>query len=372
MKILIFCPYYPPHVGGLETHADEFNQHLSVKGIEITVFAPRLPVHAPERELKYSKVTVIRFPAFEIIKNYPLPKFWQSKFWRLCQELLKDKFDVVISRTRFFNTSILAALYAKIKKVKWIHIEHGSGFVALSNPFKTELSKLYDYTLGKLIFTKSDLNISISQAVQNFVKKFDQRKSPIIYRGINFREIDKIAPDSELKYRFQNKLIIAWAGRLYKWKGVKDSIKAVLDLPENIKEKITFLVVGDGEDYRQLKKLAQEPVFMLGSKTRQETISILKIADVYIHSSYPGGGLSTSLLEAMYCGCAIIATPHEGANEVISQKNGILCNHQGLSSSIINLIGSGKIKEFGRQARLFTINQFNWNVAIEHYLKYLK
>jgi hypothetical protein len=28
MKILVFSPYYPPHIGELESHADEFNKHL--------------------------------------------------------------------------------------------------------------------------------------------------------------------------------------------------------------------------------------------------------------------------------------------------------------------------------------------------------
>ena len=74
MKILEFCPYYPPHIGGLENHADEFNKYLSQKGMDITVFTPRLPKDASEFETRYQDVKIICFPAFEIISNYPLPK----------------------------------------------------------------------------------------------------------------------------------------------------------------------------------------------------------------------------------------------------------------------------------------------------------
>jgi len=118
MKIFIFCPYYPPHIGGLESHADEFNKYLSQSGIDITVFTPKLPTDAPESEIKYNNVKIIRFPAFEIISNYPLPKFWSLKFWSLFLGLFKQKFNIVISRTRFFNTSFLALFYAKIKNVR--------------------------------------------------------------------------------------------------------------------------------------------------------------------------------------------------------------------------------------------------------------
>jgi len=86
------------------------------------------------------------------------------------------------------------------------------------------------------------------------------------------------------------------------------------------KNKIVFLVIGDGEDFPRLAEIAEPPVVLLGSMPRQKVFAALKAADIFIHSALPGGGLSTSLLEAMYCGCAVIATPNEGAKEVITDK----------------------------------------------------
>ncbi|HAT73390.1 MAG: Glycosyl transferase group 1 [Candidatus Moranbacteria bacterium GW2011_GWF2_36_839] len=379
MKLLIFCPYYPPHTGGLESHADEFNKYLSQRGIDITVFTPKLPKNSPESEILYNNVKIIRFPAFEIISNYPLPKFWSLKFWSLFLRLFNQKFDITISRTRFFNTSLLTLIYAKIKKVRWIHIEHGSDFVKLSSNFKTAIAKSYDYTFGFLIFRFSDLNISISKAVQKFVFKFDKRESPIIYRGLDFEAIEKIIPDLETKKEFENKIIISFIGRLYKWKGVENSIEAIKLLPKDLKEKIVFLIIGDGEDFQYLEKISKKEscVKMFGNLPREKVISILKISDIYLHSSMPGGGLSTSLLEAMACGCAIIATPNEGADEVIQDnQNGLLIEKSEkelVAKKITELIlDKEKIKRYKKNNKIKLNINFGWENSIEKYLEILK
>jgi glycosyltransferase involved in cell wall biosynthesis len=374
MKLLIFSPYYPPHIGGLETHADEFNKYLSEKGADISVFTPNLPKNSPDFEIVHNNVKVHRFPAFEIIPNYPLPKFWQCAFWKLFFSLFNQKFDIIISRTRFFNTSLLALIYAKIKRVHWIHIEHGSDFVQLSSKFKTIIAKIYDYTFGAIIFKCSDQNISISKAVQRFVKKFDKRESPIIFRGLDIAEIDKIQPSQEIKEQFQNKIIISFVGRLYKWKGVENSINAIKSLPRDLKEKIVFLIIGDGEDFSTLKKLSkdEECIQMLGNLSREKAIGITKISDIYLHSAQPGGGLSTSILEAMYCECTIIATPNEGANEVINNNiNGIITDNSTLFSEKITLLASDEKsrKNLSKNAKNYIVKNFNWNESITKYEK---
>ncbi len=375
MNLLIFSPYYLPHIGGLESHADEFNQHLTEANNQITVFTPRLPIDATEKELLHNnKVAIIRYPAFEIISNYPLPKFWSIKFWKLFLKLYTQNFDITISRTRFFFTSFIALVYAKTKRTKFVHIEHGSDFVQLSSKFKSLTAKIYDYTFGWLVFKCSDLNISISKAVQKFVHKFDKRQSPIIYRGLDMQKIDIIPANQHIQKKYSDKIIITFVGRLYKWKGVENSISTIKELPPEIKNKIVFLIIGDGEDFGHLKKLSknENSIKMLGSIPREKAIGILKSSNIYIHSAYPGGGLSTSLLEAMYCNNAIIATPNEGANEVINHNmNGCLIADNTpslINNQIIDLIQNPvKLQKLSINAHQYIKNNFSWHESIKKY-----
>jgi glycosyltransferase involved in cell wall biosynthesis len=372
-KILVFSPFYPPYIGGLGSHAEEFNLFLSKENFKITVFTNRLPPDSQKHE-NIHNVEIIRFPAIEIIPNYPLPKFWNVKFWQLYLGLFKNDYQIVISRIRFFPTTLLALIFAKINRIKWVHIEHTSNFTILSSKFKTLIAKLYDYSLGALVLKKSDINISISKAVQKFVGKFDKRFSPIIYRGLELEKLDLIKKNCAIREKYENKILVMTAARLYKWKGIEYSVEAIKKLPLVIKSQLIFLIIGDGEDFDHIKKMSsgESSILMMNSLTREEVICIMKAADIYIHSSMPGGGLSTSLLEAMHSNCAVIATPNEGADEIIKDGiNGIIIKKpytQNIENSLIYLAENREtIIKLGKEARDTIEKEFSWPASISQY-----
>jgi glycosyltransferase involved in cell wall biosynthesis len=282
-----------------------------------------------------------------------------------------------LAETRFFSTSIMALIYAKIKRTKWVNIEHGSAFVTLSSRFKSAIAKLYDLTGGRLVLRLSDGNVAISQAVSDFVAKFDKRIIPVIYRGLDLDKIDRYDLDYEIKNDYPGKIIIAYVGRLYKWKGAENSIRAIQSLPAEIKNKVVFIIAGSGEDYDRLSKLADESIVLWGDTPHNQAIGLLKATDIYLHSAYPGGGLSTSLLEAMYCGCAVIATPNEGAKEVIAdRKNGLLINESSpelIKEKIVELYGKTADREkYAAEAKQMIKENFDWNKNIGKYIEYFE
>lgn len=375
MKLLIFSPYYPPHIGGLETHADEFNKYLSQKGEDITVFTPNLPKNAPENEIKHSNVNVIRFPAFEIISNYPLPKFWNYKFWKLFSKLFGENFDIVISRTRFFSTSLLAFLYAKKNKVRWIHIEHGSDFVKSGGRFSVLVAKFYDYTFGKLVLIYADKVIANSKASAEFCKKLASKiNCETIYRGVEIEKIESAVPALEIRNTYQNDIIITFIGRLIDGKGVTDLINSVKDIEKNFR----VFIVGSGPQKEDLEKLSKDlkikdKIIFFGHKSFQETMGILKISDIFVNPSYTEG-LPTTVIEAALCKKAIVATNVGGTPEIITnEKSGFLIKPKNveLMKEKIETLIQGKLlrEQFGNNAYDEVKEKFNWNKSVEQYLK---
>ncbi|NPA62929.1 MAG: glycosyltransferase family 4 protein [Methanococci archaeon] len=382
IKLIIFPGYYIPHIGGLETHVDEFVKYLSNdEDYDIYIFAPNIPKYK-EFEIRHNNVKVYRYPAFEIIPNYPVPNVFNIKFWKMFFNLYKMDFDIVMTRTRFFSNTLLGFIFAKfgLKKKKLIHVEHGSAFVKLESEFKNKLSYFYDKTIGKLIFKKADYVVAISKAVKNFILEnfVNDREIPIIYRGLEIEKIESIEEDKEIKEKFKNKIKLCFVGRLYKWKGVENIIRAYVDLPDNLKEKMVLIVVGYGEDLERLKKLTgsylNNGIYFTGKVDFEKAIAIVKASDIYIHSSYRGGGLSSSLLQAMCCGKAIVASPYEGADEVvIDGYNGILLKDNSpeeIKRGIIEFVKNKElIKIYGENAKKFIKENFNWEKSVEEYKK---
>ncbi len=377
MKILVFSPYYPPHIGGLENYADELNKYLSFSGMDIVVFTPRLPKNSPAVEKKYANVKIVRFPAFEIIPNYPLPKFWSLRFWRTFFSLFGNKFDFVFSHTRFFNTSLLALVYAKTKKKFWIHIEHGSDFVQLDNRLSSSLAKLYDLSFGKLVLKKSDKNIAISEAVKKFVQKLSRRKEcAVVYRGFETEKLEKILPSPEFQKR-SDEIYILFVGRLIDGKGLPDLLDAFARLSE---PKTKLLIVGDGPQKENLFQQARnlniaEKISFLGYRDHSDAISILKRADIFVNPSYTEG-LPTTIIEAALCKKAIIATNVGGTNEIIKDgRSGYLIapkDKEALKNKLDELIRNKSRRDnFGLAAYEDNLKKFNWKKSVSEIIKIL-
>ncbi len=238
IKLIIFPGFFLPHIGGVETHVDEFCKYLSKKNdYEITIFAPNIP-NSKEKEIIHNRVKVLRYPAFELVSNWPVPKFWTVKFWKMYSKLYKEDFDITMTRTRFFTNSFLGLFFSKFrfKQTKLIHVEHGSEFVKLESKFKSFLAYTYDMIFGRLIFLMSDKTIAISKTVQDFIYQnfLNEKKHEvqIIKRGVDFEIYKKTKADLNLKKKFKDKIIMGFVGRLYKWKGVENSIDAYKRLDE--------------------------------------------------------------------------------------------------------------------------------------------
>ena len=375
-KLIVFSPYYPPHLGGVENYADELNKYLSLQGIDIIVFTPRLPQESPEFETKYENVKIVRFPAFEIIPNYPMPKFWSLKYWTMRKNIFSQNFNFVISHTRFFCTSLQALCFAKRKKIKWLHIEHGSSFVRHHNKLVYFYSRLYDFSLGRIILSKSDRVVAVSQAALSFVVKLAPKaRCQLIYRGFDHKIIDAVKSNQTLKEKNKDSFLVIYIGRLISGKGVADLIRAMGILKNR---KVKCLIIGDGPEKMSLESLAaelgiEENVIFLGYKEHRETLALLKSADVFVNPSYTEG-LPTTVIEAALCKIPIIATNVGGTSEIISdQKNGFLIrpkDPQIMAEKINYLLNHAEIrKQLGEKACKSVKVKFSWDNSIAEFTK---
>jgi len=101
-----------------------------------------------------------------------------------------------------------------------------------------------------------------------------------------------------------------------------------------------------------------------GYVDRRDLIKYYQNASVYVLPSY-FEGLPTTLLEAMSCGIASVATDVDGSSEVIiNGKTGLLVspkNPKQLSEAILKLLDSDSLrKTLGLNARKYIVGNHDW------------
>jgi glycosyltransferase involved in cell wall biosynthesis len=138
-------------------------------------------------------------------------------------------------------------------------------------------------------------------------------------------DVDKYSPgESKLRRRWLGKRVFVYQGRIAPEKNVESLLKAWK--ASNMGENSLLLMVGSGPLLAPLKAQYGEEIGVkwLGFVAEErKRIEILRSADVFILPSLVEG-LSLSLLEAMSCGLACIATDAGADGEVLEKGAGVI------------------------------------------------
>ncbi|WP_062064622.1 lipopolysaccharide core heptose(I) kinase RfaP [Cellvibrio sp. OA-2007] len=152
--------------------------------------------------------------------------------------------------------------------------------------------------------------------------------------------------------------IILCLGSGYKTKGVDISINAFAELTQMTTDKIALVIVGkdDPHAYRQQAMQAgiEQCVFFLGP--RSPVGDLLHAADVLLHPARKelAGNV---ILEAMLCGCPVVASEHCGyAHYIVEQQLGQL-----IPANTSPLVIAQQLAE------TFAVEKQAWRVAAENF-----
>ena len=323
MKILQFLPYFPPHIWGVEAFAKErssaFSEQKKWKLINV-VFSPGQPENLTSYEQDGYRVIIL--PAFELISNFPVPKIRSTTFWSQIQKIKAEKADIIQTHTRFFLSSFLWWLLAKLRKIKRIHIEHGSGFVKGLSWRKTAFARCYDQIFWRLIFRLADSLVAISHGNLPFIRQFTSKKISVIYRGFN------LSPVLREKKGKTDQILIGFIGRLVKLKGVDLLIEAFAQLEQEYRN-LRLQIIWDGEERCNLEKQVEalglwDKISFLWYQSPEKVYSdFLPHIDIFVNPSLQEG-LPTTVIEALFAQCITVATGVGGTREIADGEDFIV------------------------------------------------
>lgn len=211
-------------------------------------------------------------------------------------------------------------------------------------PFDSKLRNLSSstqfltYQLYAPFLAQYDKVIVFSQLQRHLLVKLGVPRSRlvIIPNGV---DVDKYSPgESPIKSQFKAERLFVYLGRIAPEKNVESLLKAWRHC--EMGNECQLLIVGDGplKPSLQMNYGKEYGINWLGFVADEMTrINILRAADVFILPSLVEG-LSLSLLEAMSCGAACLATDAGADGEVLEGGAGAILGTQGVTTQLRTLL----------------------------------
>ncbi len=231
-----------------------------------------------------------------------------------------SKYDLVISSSWAVakgaktskNQLHISYCYTPIRYAWDLYDEYTS---QLKQPKKFIVQKTLKYIRKwDLQTTKNvDFFIADSKFVQERIKKTYRRDSTVIYPPV---AIEKFALHKEKEDFYLT------ASRLVPYKKTRLIVEAFNQMPNK-----TLVVIGEGEEYESIKKIALPHIQILGYQTDTILIEKMQRAKAFVFAALEDFGIV--VIEAMACGTPLIALNAGGTKETLLDGiTGIYFNSQ--------------------------------------------
>ena len=301
--------------------------------------------------------------------------------------------DCVLAHSGWGETIGLAEILPGVPQVIWPELwilpEHGGYGIDPQKPIVGLSQKLEQ--LGRNALTRVALDHAYSwilptrHQANSFPSKYQDCRLHVIHEGID----TKIAiPNSLVSYGVRGVVInrsvptITFVNRnLERLRGF-DMFMRAIPLIQQLHKTVRVLIVGDNEpgyaglplgggNLRQIlltelqSQLDMERIHFLGRIPHSQLIALFQASWVHVYLSYPFV-LSWSFLEAMSCGCSIVASKCMPVEEVIEDGvQGFLVpmdDSEKLAQRVVALLETPELrKRIGEAARLEALN---WDQSV--------
>jgi glycosyltransferase involved in cell wall biosynthesis len=373
MNIAIFTNNYLPNPYGVTVSVETFRAELEKRGHTVYIFAPKWKGYGDNNP------QVFRYPSIDIEFKFRFPLPIPCS-WKMRRTLKALKIDIIHSQHPNLLGSA-ARRFARKKKIPLVFTWH-----TLYDQYTNFIPLVPKSWVARYIIKKatayanhSDAVIAPTASIIPILKKWGVQKEIIpIATGIKAEEFD--GADQEVvrkKYGIaSDEIVLFLVSRLTEEKNIEfifRSVKAVLVQ----KEKVKFLVAGDGYLVPELKKYCEEnkiadSVIFTGLISHEELKNYYASADIFVYGS-KSETQGIIPLEAMYMRLPIVAVDSTGISSLaLNKANGFLVreDEKEFSDAILKLINDAELrKRFAEASGKIARDNFTSEVCADKLLK---
>jgi len=353
MTVLFLTRKYPPSTGGMELFAYDLNKALSAK----------------------IKTSLVKWGG----SNKALPVVLPLLFFKSLHRLAAGGIDVI-----HVQDGLLAPmgwLLSKLSRKPYVVVVHGLD-LTFGNPLYQMTAPRF-VAKANVIFCNSNATAEVAVA-----HKVPAEKIVVTPLAVDDKIYGK-ASRADLLRRLQlpeNSQILITVGRLVRRKGVAWFVSEVLPGLVQHYPNLVYIVVGEGKQRETIQNAITQSgmtnhVKLLGRVTDDLYEAAYNGADIFVMPNVPVAnnieGFGLVALEAALCELPVVAANTEGIKDAVSNgENGVLVEAKdvnGFQQMISHFLSSpNDAKQFGKQARQFTLAHYQWDKIADRYFDVYK
>jgi glycosyltransferase involved in cell wall biosynthesis len=358
VNILMHCVYFPPEVGGLESHVYYLCRALAERGHRVDIVTSRSqPGLASHEAMDGVSVWRTWMPS----RNTP---GWAAHAFGSMPRFGSLARDADVLHAQDIASVLPCMVAQRVRRAPIVTTYHTSHFLKRADspfwkPIFRRFLKAADYNLAA-----SDEIAAVGEGIAPGVRV------EALTNGVEtafFRPTEPTLPPAP---EGRTRLIVP--RRLFHKNGVEYFIRAMPGILEEIDAEA--VLIGDGPERVALEALAgevgvSERVTFLGARPNQEMPGLLSSGDLAVFPSLMEA-TSVAALESMACELPVAASRVGGLPQIVSDEVGGLfepADPASLAERVVALVRGGRLREIGAEARRQVVEHWsNARLAERH------
>jgi len=355
------CVYFPPEVGGLESHIFYLCRGLVERGHQVDAVTsrsqPGLPVHEVMDGVRVWRTWMPsrNTPGWAAHAVCSMPRF---------ASLAADA-DVLHAQD---IAAVLPCMHAqRVRGAPIVTTWHTSHFL------KRARSRFWMPIFRHYLRT-ADHNLAASEEIARVAEGIAPgvHVEPLT-NGVETSLFQRVAPTLPRPAAPGRKRLVV-PRRLFPKNGVEHFVRAMPELARRVD--VEAVVIGDGPERAALELLAAElgvadRVSFLGARPHAQMPGLLSSGDLAVFPSLMEA-TSVAALESMACELPVAASRVGGLPEIVDASVGTLfepADPASLAAAVVALIEGGRLREFGRTARERVVQRWSNDRLVERHVQ---
>lgn len=358
MKIVMHCVYYPPEVGGLESHVHFLCKALVECGNRVDVVTSRSISGAPPYEVR-DGVHVWRtwFPGKSTLG-------WAGHAAASVRRTLKASLGADILHAQALQSVMPMQLARGFRGVPLVATWHTSHFLRLAR------RPGWRTLLGRMI-ESVDKNLAASREIAEVAEGLARgAQVEAVTNGVETTLFRRVEPSLGPPPDGRRRLIVP--RRLFEKNGVEYFVRALPLIARTFD--VEAVIVGDGPERERLERIGHElgvgdRVRFLGARAHDEMPGLISSAELAVFPSLMEA-TSVAALECMSCEVPVAASRVGGLPEIVDDTVGGLftpASPEDLAQCVSVLLSRSDLPDVGARARQRVVEQWsNARLAERH------